>query len=283
VRLVSARDGTRLAVHETGSGPPVLCIPGGPGRASAYLENLAGLDRTHTLHLLDNRGSGGSELPADRETLAFPRLADDVVDVIDAVGLDRPALLAHSAGCLVAMAFAAAHPDAANCLVLVTPPGRRVAEDMTDVPDIRARRSTEPWYAEAKEAADILAAGDVPGGLRRELDRAARPFGYGRWDERAQEHAATTDAQMSLRAWAGFDPGPSYDPADMLGALRKVGLPVLVVVGDRDGLTGAVVGDRIAARFANAKTVTIAGAGHYPWVDQPDAFRETVSAFLAVG
>ena len=46
---VAARDGTTLAVHtgsnrEGASGPPLLCIPGGPGRASAYLENLGGLD-----------------------------------------------------------------------------------------------------------------------------------------------------------------------------------------------------------------------------------------------
>ena len=66
---VTARDGTRLAVHDSGSGPGVLCVPGGPGRASAYLENLGGLDATHTLHLLDSRGSGDSELPGDRGSL----------------------------------------------------------------------------------------------------------------------------------------------------------------------------------------------------------------------
>jgi proline iminopeptidase len=273
---VAAADGTRLAVHRRGSGPPLLCVPGGPGRASAYLDDLGGLDATNTLRLLDNRGTGRSELPADRDSLTFPRLADDVESVRVALGLEAPVVLAHSAGCLVVMAWAAAHPTAAAALVLVTPTGRRTGDDMSDVPAIRAARAGEPWYPEAAEAAELLAAGDVPNGLRRELDRAIRPFAYGRWDDAAQAHAAGTDGQMSLRAWAGFDPGPGYDYAPMLAALGSVTAPVLVVVGDRDGVTGAVVGERVASRFADARCVTIAGAGHYPWVDEPEAFATAV-------
>lgn len=277
---IDTPDGTRLAVHRRGSGPPLLCVPGGPGRASAYLENLGGLDASYTLHVLDNRGTGQSELPADRSSLEFPRLADDVETVRVALGLDRPAVLGHSAGCLVTMAWAAAHPSAASAVVLVTPPGRRTGDDMADLPAIRAARAGEAWYAEAAEAAEILASEDVPSGARRELERAERPFAYGRWDAETQQHAAGTESQMSLRAWAGFDPGPGYDYAPMLAALASVQAPVLVVVGDRDGLTGAVIGERVAARFADARCVTIAGAGHYPWVDEPVAFAAAIRDFL---
>jgi pimeloyl-ACP methyl ester carboxylesterase len=279
---VVAADGARLAVHRRGSGPPILCVPGGPGRASEYLEDLGGLHGSNTLWLLDSRGTGRSELPADRSSLAFPRLADDVESVRIALGLDDPVVLAHSAGCLVAMAWAAAHPRVASALVLVTPPGRRTGDDMADLPAIRAARSDEPWHAEAAEAASLLDSGDVPGRLRGEMERAARPFAYGRWDDAAQRHADSTDAQMSLRAWAGFDPGPAYDYAPMLAALKSVPAPVLVVVGDRDGLTGAVIGERVAARFADARCATIEGAGHYPWIDEPAAFAAAVRDFLAV-
>ena len=277
---VAGADGTRLAVHQRGSGPALLCVPGGPGRASAYLEDLGGLDATFSLQLLDNRGTGQSELPADRDSLAFDRLAGDVETVRVALGLDQPVVLGHSAGCLVVMAWAAAHPAVASALILVTPPGRRTGDDMSDVPAIRAARAGEPWYAEAAEAAELLESGDVPGGLRRELDRAVRPFAYGRWDAAAQAHAATTDRQMSLRAWAGFDPGPNYDYAPMLASLASVSARVLVVVGDRDGLSGAVVGERVAGRFADARCVTVAGAGHYPWVDEPASFAATLRDFL---
>jgi pimeloyl-ACP methyl ester carboxylesterase len=86
---------------------------------------------------------------------------------------------------------------------------------------------------------------------------------------------------MSLRAWAGFDPGPDFDPQPMLDGLGKVSAPVLVVVGERDGLTGAAIGETVAARFADARCVTITGAGHYPWIDEPEHFTSVVGTFLA--
>src|SRR3954468_10524299 len=110
--LIEARDGTSLAVHDVGGGPGVLCVPGGPGRASAYLEDLGGLDDTHTLHLLDNRGTGLSELPDDRSSLQLDRLPDDLEDIRQARDLEPADVLAHSAGSPVALLHAA-RPGAA--------------------------------------------------------------------------------------------------------------------------------------------------------------------------
>ena len=69
----SAADGTSLAYTEVGAGPRLLCVPGGPGRASAYLEDLGGLADERTLVLLDSRATGASEVPADPSTLRFAR------------------------------------------------------------------------------------------------------------------------------------------------------------------------------------------------------------------
>ena len=276
---VTARDGTQLAVHTVGAGAPVLCVPGGPGRASAYLENLGGLDATHTLHLLDSRGSGDSELPGDRGSLAFPRLADDVEDVRAALGLEPADVLGHSAGCPVAALHAARNPDAVRRLVLVTPSGRPFGWAADDLDDIRALRSGEPWYAEAAEAAEIAPTANPA--LRRELDRVMRPLWYGRWDERTQAHAASADDQVSLRAAAGYVPGPDYDPAAALASLKDIAAAVLIVVGELDAMTGVRVADRFAEVLPDATVAVVPGAGHFPWVDQPDAFRDAVAAFLA--
>ena len=54
----AAPDGTSLAYTEVGTGPRLLCVPGGPGRASAYLEDLGGLADERTLVLLDGYESG---------------------------------------------------------------------------------------------------------------------------------------------------------------------------------------------------------------------------------
>ena len=275
---VTARDGTALAVHERGDGAPVLCVPGGPGRASTYLENLGGLDATHTLHLLDSRGSGDSPLPADRGSLAFPRLADDVEDVRLALSLDGADILGHSAGCPVVLLHAARYPDAVRRLVLVTPSGRPFGWSADDLEAIRAKRAGEPWYADAAEAAEIAPMANPA--LRRELDRAMRPLWYGRWDDRTQAHAAGADEQVSLRAAAGYVPGPDYDPAAALASLKGITASVLVVVGELDAMTGVTVADRFAETLPDARVSVIPGAGHFPWVDAPDAFRDAVAAFL---
>jgi proline iminopeptidase len=276
---VTARDGVTLAVHARGGGAPLLCVPGGPGRASSYLEDLGGLDAERTLQLLDNRGTGESELPNDRESLQFPRLADDVEDVRAALGLTPADVLGHSAGCVVALTHAVRYPGTVRRLVLVTPSGRPFGWDPDDLDAIRAGRAGEDWYAAASEAAEALA--DASPRIRGELEKETRPFWYGRWDARTQEHAAGADTQMSLRASAGFAPGPDYDVDAARSSLKALDVPVLVVVGERDAMTGVTVADRFAATLPTVDVAVVAGAGHFPWVDEPAAFRGIVADFLS--
>lgn len=278
---VDARDGTRLGMHVIGNGPPLICVPGGPGRASEYLEDLAGLSKTRTLLRFDLRGTGESELPDDRESLSFPRLADDLEDIRIARGLETIDLLAHSAGCFVALVYAARYPTRLSQLILVTPSASGFGDIGDDIERIRASRSDEPWYAAAAEIEAEVAL--MPPHRRNRPDRGLRIFGYGRWDERAQAHAASTDGQMSLRATAAFA-SESFRAAKgqtLIEALRAVEAPALVIVGDLDGITGAKAGYVVAGVLPNATVREIPGAAHYPWVDTPTEFRETVVAFLA--
>lgn len=273
-------DGTRLAYSEVGSGPRLVCLPGGPGRASAYLEDLGGLAGERTLVLLDTRATGHSEVPADPSTLRFDRLADDVEALREHLGEEQLDVLGHSAGCLVAQAWAAAHPDRVRSLVLVTPSDRLQGGSREDVAAIRESRSDEPWYPEAAEAQDALSYANPA--QQQALVRATRPFFYGRWDERTQAHAATADTQSSKRAELGFGAGvEQVDVAGMLAALAELDVPVLVVGGERDALTGVVSVSTVAASFPRATTAVLPRAGHFPWVDEPEAFRAAVATFLA--
>ena len=277
MRHLAARDGTQLAIHEVGDGPPLLCVPGGPGRAAEYLENLGGLTKTRKLLLLDNRGTGSSELPADRDSLRLDRLPDDIEDVRLALGLDPMDVLAHSAGCAVALLHAARHPNAVRRLVLVTPSGRVFGWTPDDLDTIRGARSGEPWYAEAAEAQAAL---DDDPRLARHLEPVTRPFWYARWDEREQAHAAGGSRQMSMRAYAGFRPEGDYDVDAARESLRGITADVLVVVGERDGVTGVSVADKYCALLPHSRRVVLPEASHYPWVDEPDSFRDVVDQFL---
>lgn len=267
-------DGTVLSYETVGTGPPLLCWPGGPGRAAAYLEDLAGLSALRTLVLLDPRAVGRSEVPADPTTLRFDLLARDVEAVREHLGLERLDLLGHSAGTVVAQAWAAQHPDRVGRLVLLTPTDRLQGGARADVAAIRASRSDEPWYAGAAEAQAVL--DDAPPSQRASLERATRPFFYGRWDERTQAHAATADTQSSKRAMLGFA-GGNVD----LAGLARVTAPVLVVGGERDALTGVEAVHRVAASFPNAVATVVPRAGHFPWVDEPEAFLAAVGPFVS--
>jgi pimeloyl-ACP methyl ester carboxylesterase len=277
--VFSSYDGTRLAYTEVGSGPRLVCLPGGPGRASAYLEDLGGLAEERTLVLLDARATGHSEVPADPSTLRFDRLADDVKALRTHLGEERLDLLGHSAGTVVAQAYASAHPERLRSLVLVTPPSRLQGGNRDDTAAIMATRSAEPWYPDAAEAAAALP--DAPPSQQQALMRAFRPFYYGRWDERTQAHAASADRQMSRRAELGFAAGAEdLDVAALLDGLARVQAPVLVVGAEHDAATGVEAVHLVAGCFPHAETVVLPGAGHFPWVDEPEAFRSAVSGFL---
>jgi pimeloyl-ACP methyl ester carboxylesterase len=86
--IFAGTDGTRLAYHQAGEGRPLLCVPGGPMQASAYLGDLGGLSAHRSLVLLDLRGTGASAIPADPATYRCDRQVDDVEALRVHLGLD---------------------------------------------------------------------------------------------------------------------------------------------------------------------------------------------------
>lgn len=138
------RDGVTLAYTTEGSGPLLVCQPGGPGRASRYLQDLGGLAATRTLLRLDSRGTGDS---AKTTSLAMPCLADDLDDLRRHLGVESFDLLGHSAGAVVAQVYAGRY-GAVGRLVLVTPSGRLQGVSGRDV----SRRETYGVWNDAARA-----------------------------------------------------------------------------------------------------------------------------------
>lgn len=184
----TAPDGTRLAYHVVGDGEPLICLPGGPMRASAYLGDLGGLSKRRRLVLLDLRGTGDSDVPADPSTYRCDRQADDVEALRVRLGLERVDLLAHSAAGDLALLYAARYPRRVRTLTMVTARARALGVDFTTEHRLEAAalRVDEPWFASAREAY-----GRVWDGTATDADfDAAVPFFYGRWDAAAEAHAA---------------------------------------------------------------------------------------------
>src|SRR5262249_54124687 len=121
-------DGLRVHISSGGSGDPVVLVHGF-GVSGTYMLPLArALAGRFSVFVPDLPGYGRSERPA--APLGIRGLADARAGCLDALGLDRPALVANSLGCQIVTRLAVARPDRAGPLVLIGPtidPERRKA------------------------------------------------------------------------------------------------------------------------------------------------------------
>ncbi|MFF8266978.1 alpha/beta fold hydrolase [Streptomyces sp. NPDC016562] len=278
----TSHDGTELAYHVQGEGEPLICLPGGPMRASEYLGDLGGLAAGRRLVLLDLRGTGNSAVPADESTYRVDHQVADVEALRAHLGLDRMDLLAHSAGGNLAQLYAAAHPHRLRRTVLVTPTAWAV--DLPVTPEqrlegARLRAGTEPYDA-AIEAYERILAGT--GGSDADWDLAG-PLFYGRWDATARAHFAASPRQQNEKAADAYAAPGAFDPPATREGLRRVTGEVLVLAAELDGNPRPALAARLAALFPQGSLDVQAGAGHFPWLDDADWFAARVERFLATG
>jgi pimeloyl-ACP methyl ester carboxylesterase len=274
----SAADGTCLAYHRLGDGDPLVCLPGGPMQASAYLGDLGGLSGRRRLVLLDLRGTGESAAPADPASYRIDRQVDDVEALRERLGRDRIDLLGHSAGGSLAMLYAARHPDRVGRLVLVNPIPRVVALDIADAArrEVAELRRAEPWFPAAFAAFERIWSGDAT-----DADWAAvEPFLHGRWDAAEQARSAQEDSLKSADAAARYYADGALDPAATRSAVARLGVPVLLVTGEYDVSLPPKSAAEYAGLFPAAELAVQAGGGHWSWVDSPQWFTRTVDGFL---
>ncbi|MFC7586305.1 alpha/beta fold hydrolase [Nonomuraea antimicrobica] len=224
-----ASDGTVLHYHVSGSGGPLVCLPGGPMQSADYLGDLGGLSAHRRLIKLDPRGTGLSQTPRDPATYRCDRLVADVESLREHLGLDRIDLLGHSAGTNLALLYAARHPSHVGRLVLVTPSTRAVGIEVTGQARLETARlrTGEPWFPAAYAALEAITAGNAT----EERWQAVAPFVHGRWDTEAQRYHAAMEADRNDEAAAVFAAEGAFDPEATRAALAALRVPVLVLAG----------------------------------------------------
>ncbi|MGB3441012.1 MAG: alpha/beta hydrolase [Actinophytocola sp.] len=271
----TANDGIRLAYHRSGSGAPLLCLPGGPMQASAYLEDLGGLSAHHWLVRLDLRGTGDSATPEDTATYRCDRQVDDVEALRTHLGLDRINLLGHSAGGTLALQYATRHPDRIGRLVLVSPSPRPVGIEVTDEArrEVAELRRGERWFTDAFAAFERIWSGDYAGANWP----AIAPFSHGRWNEERQAFAAREAEEINAEAAAAYYSANALDPDGTRGDLARLTAPVLLVTGEYDVGLPPKCAAEYATLFRTAELAVQPQGGHFPWLDDPAWFVATVT------
>lgn len=254
--------GLRFHYAEWGSGLPVVLVHGFPLSSEIWAEVAVRLADIFRVVAPDLRGHGGSEAPPG--PYSMDDLAEDVVALADALGFERFVLGGHSMGGYVAFRVAARWPERLSGLVLVA------TRAEADTEDGRARRRKAIERIQVEGASAFLA--DFLPNLVSDQTRRSRPEVMARLWEAAR--------RVPDRALVACLQG-MMDRPDSRQLLKQLSVPALVVAGEQDAVVPVESARAMAEALPRARLVVVAGAGHVPSVEEPEATASALREFLS--
>ena len=233
--------------------------------------------------LPDPRGTGGSDRPADARAYDIEDYSNDVEELRGHLGLERINLLGHSHGGVVALDYAARFPDRVERLVLASTLARFAQEQLGAMEAAMAAKSGEPWYDDAREALEAeQAARFATDQELGELALRELPFYFASYGDGEQAYVESLRVDIPNADTLRYFNQEIFETFDLRPKLGKITARTLVVTGEEDFITGPVCADEIAEGLRDARKVIIPGAGHFVFIEAPQAFREAVFDFLEV-
>lgn len=271
---IALGDDRSLHLVDAGEGPPVVLIHGALVTSQDWVEGpLRALASGRRVLAPDRPGHGRSERP--RFAASPDAQAEQMRGGLALLDIRRPLLVAHSFGGLVALAWAAAHPDEVAGLVLVAPiafPEFRPMEQTLYGP--RAMPVAGPLLSAAASPVD-------PPILRRLQEIMFKP---GTPPERWLETFPYGEVLSSANLVREGEDAAAVLPGSPMGFvdLRRIDLPVTILSGDRDLVVDPFRHARpLAGKLPRAELVMVPGAGHMLHHTHPDRLVDAVSAMAA--
>jgi 3-oxoadipate enol-lactonase len=249
--------GTRLRFDDAGSGHAFVLVHGWALSLDYWDDVAVALSPGHRVLRMDRRGLGASPGPAD-----LSADADDLLALLDAVGVERAIFVGMSQGARVALLTALAHPERVAGVVLDGAPADPLSGSGYSLADTPVALYREQLARRGAAA------------LRREIARSPLFVLH------------TADARTRLRlhalldAYSGRDLAASIPmPAAAAGRLDELAMPVLLLTGEHDPRSSTA--NDLQRRLPHASRAIIAGAGHLCALEQPLAYRDALTTFLA--
>lgn len=267
-------DGTVVPVRTFGSGPPVLLVHGFPLSGFTWRHVLPALAESMTCYIVDLPGLGDSRW-TDATDFSFPGQGATLHRVVDALGLDRYAVLAQDTG-----------GTFARFLALNDPRVARLALINTEIPGHRP-----PWIPFHQTLMKVLGATAALGRLLtiRTFVRSGMGFGGCFADpalldgEFAEEFIAPIiNSPRRREGIRRYLLGAQWGPVDELRHLhRQLTMPVRLVWGTEDPTFPLGRAREMLDQIPNADLVEVPGARLLPHEERPDAVVAAVADFLA--
>ncbi len=271
LKTTQLKDGTVLYAV-AGAGPPVILLHGFGGQIWVWEKQISALSRHHRLYIPDLLGYGYSDRPKVDYTPAL--FIDSIRQLMDQLGLQRASLIGNSMGGGIAWAFALAHPERIDKLVLIdsippdTVPAVRnpsfrwflAIRDLPVLPYLAVRLATRGMLrATLKEMVfdDHLITDAV----------VERQYRIGRIEGTPRVMTSTVRHVEEVKRYAND-----------LSTLRK---PTLIIWGDKDEVFPLPVGEELRAAIRDSELLVIKESGHMPMWEHPDETNQAILEFLA--
>jgi len=283
-RVKLTHSGPTVRLMELGEGPPLLFLPGAPNAGATWAPLVGRLSGFRCL-VLDRPGTGLSDpFPGVPTAVDLLALGDTLVgDILDGLQLPRAHVVASSLGGFFALRSAAVSPDRIQRLLLMGCPA--FAQGMKRPTFMRLLtlgivrwllNRLEPTVESSKNIFRQVGHGES-------LDAGKIPAHFFDWYVALQKYTDTfkNDGAMIGNIgtfFGGFSPSLTI-PDDLL---RSVHTPSLIYCGAGEDALGAgePVVSPMATTMPDARLHMVPGAGHLPWLDDPEAAAEATLGFL---
>ena len=250
--------------------PPMVFLHGGALNAHTWDLVCLALRDEYRCIALDQRGHGDSDWSPDADYSMSAQLAD-TKGFVDKLGLDRFVLVGMSLGAINSLAFAIAHPERLNALVIIDagpeirrPGSSRIRDFVNGVAE------TVTIDGIIEKALQFNPRRD-PTILRRSLMHALRQQPDGSWKWKYDRRRFQVLDQEKHRS----------ERAALADGLNRITCPTLIVRGGESDVFHEEDGIRLAQRLPDGKFVTVPGAGHTVQGDNPKDLVAELRRFLA--
>jgi pimeloyl-ACP methyl ester carboxylesterase len=274
--LTFTSGGATLGFHIVGEGAPIVFLAGGPGFSAHYLDTIPPYLYGVSGIMLDQRGTGASKTPSPQAPITLAQLAADIEALRTTLGFDAITLFGHSFGGFVAMTYAQLYPSRVRGLLLIdsAPPDLALEQKLDQLRIARlapaGRTALVALHAQS---------GNDPGENIREQTRLMLPTLFSDPRNAAQFEPFIDSADDYAPAVAAAL-APDLAAHSQAASLRDLHAPTLALFG-ADDPGAALVLQAMREEFTAPQTALVAGAGHFPWLEQPKNFYNTVLNFLS--
>jgi pimeloyl-ACP methyl ester carboxylesterase len=269
---ISARDGTKLYVEETGAGTPVVFVHEYAGDYRSWEPQMQYFSRQHRCVTYSQRGYPPSDIPSDPSHYSQDIARDDVIAVMDALRIDKAHVVGHSMGAYTALHVGIHYPQ--RCLsVAAAGCGWGSSADPPTRDAMKALAAeTGKMFATEGIASAAAKYADAP---MRQVFKHKDPRGWTAFARMLAEHSAEGHAHTMLNLQLKR---PTL--WDLQAELKRFAVPLLVIVGDEDDLCldGSVFLKRTAP---TAALLVVPRAGHTINSEEPAAVNAALAELFS--